>query len=383
MSKNPRNVPAYGDAPSATEFVEEHIYVASQWQLMWWRFRRHKMAMVGTGVLITLYVLGAFSEFFAPYDPLKFDRELAFAPPQGIHFVDENGFHWPPFVYGIEQHRDPESLQLKYNIDKESKYLIKLFPRGDPYKMWGLISGDIHFFGTGDEAGPMLLLGTDRMGRDMLSRTIAGTRISLSIGLVGVLLSVTLGIVIGGLSGYYGGAVDMISQRVTEFLRSVPRIPLWMALSAAVPAGWSPVRIYFGITIVLSFIGWTWIARVVRGQFLSLRDEDFVIAARLSGSSEIRIVLSHMVPSFLSYIIASVTLSIPGMIMGETALSFLGVGLREPVVSWGVLLKEAQMLSTVAVAPWLLLPSIAVVLSVLVFNFVGDGLRDAADPYAR
>jgi peptide/nickel transport system permease protein len=383
MSKETHRVPIHENVPSAAGSLEEHIYVASQWQLMWWRFERHKMAMVGTGVLIALYVVGMFSEFFAPYDPLKFDRKLAFAPPQEIHFMDENGLRWPPFVYGIEQHRDPESLELGYDIDKERKYPIKLFPRGDPYKMWGLIEGNIHFFGTGDEAGPMLLLGTDRMGRDMLSRTIAGARISLSIGLMGVFLSVTLGIVIGGLSGYYGGVVDTISQRVTEFLRSVPRIPLWMALSAAVPAAWSPVRIYFGITIVLSFIGWTWIARVVRGQFLSLRDEDFVIAARLSGSSEIRIVLRHMVPSFLSYIIASVTLSIPGMIMGETALSFLGVGLREPVVSWGVLLKEAQMLSTVAVAPWLLLPAIAVVLSVLAFNFVGDGLRDAADPYAR
>lgn len=367
--------------PTAAE-ASEQVYVASQWQLMWWRFRKHKMALVSTGILAALYLMGVFCEFFAPYGPTAFDRTLAFAPPQKAYLRDEHGFR-SPFVYGVKQARDPETLEIKYDIDKSRKYPIKLLVHGDAYKIWGLIQGDIHLFGTGDEEGPMLLLGTDRMGRDMLSRTIAGARISLSIGLVGVFLSLTLGIMIGGLSGYYGGAVDTISQRIIEVLRSIPRIPLWMALSAAVPPFWSPVKIYFAITIVLSFVGWTDMARVVRGRFLSLREEDFVMAAKLVGSSETRIVLRHMVPSFLSYIIASITLAIPGMIIGETALSFLGVGLREPVVSWGVLLKEAQMLSTVAVAPWLLLPGVAVVLAVLTFNFAGDGLRDAADPYAR
>jgi peptide/nickel transport system permease protein len=277
--------------------------------------------------------------------------------------------------------RDPDTLDITYAIDTEKKYPIKLLVHGDPYKMWGLFEGDLHLIGTEGNAGPLFLMGTDRMGRDMLSRVITGGRISLSIGLVGVFLSLFLGILIGGLSGYYGGTVDTLTQRLIEFLRSIPHIPLWMALSAAVPPFWSPVKIYFITTIVLSVIGWTDIARVVRGRFLALREEDFVMAAKLVGSSELRIVMQHMVPSFYSYIIASITLAVPHMILGETALSFLGVGLREPVVSWGVLLSEAQMLSTVAEAPWLLMPGIAIVISVLSLNFVGDGLRDAADPY--
>lgn len=362
---------------------EEKIYVASQWQLMRWRFRKHKMANVSLVILAIYYTLAIFSEFFSPYDPEKFDPKLLFTPPQKIHFRDENGFRWPPFVYGIKQQVDPVSYRRTYVEDRTKKYNVKLFAKGDPYKMWGIIEGDIHLIGTEGNAGPLYLLGTDRMGRDMLSRIITGARISLSIGLVGVFLSLTLGILVGGFSGYYGGVFDMISQRLIEFLRSIPHLPLWMALSAAVPPFWSPVKVYFGITVVLSLIGWTGMARVVRGRFLALREEDFVMAARLVGSSEWRIVIRHMVPSFLSHIIASVTLSIPGMIIGETSLSFIGVGLRPPVISWGVMLKEAQALSNVALAPWLLLPGVAVVIAVLSFNFVGDGLRDAADPYSR
>ena len=362
---------------------EERIYVASQWQLMRWRFKKHKMAIVGGCVLIVFYVLAIFCEFFAPYDPLKFDPKLIFMPPQTIRFRDENGLHWPPFVYGIQQQIDPVSFRRTYVLDPEKKYAVKLFAGGDPYKMWGMLEGDIHLIGTEGNAGPLHLLGTDRMGRDILSRLITGARISLSIGLVGVFVSLILGILIGGFSGYYGGVFDTVAQRLIEFLRSVPRIPLWMALSAAVPPFWSPIKIYFGITIVLSVIGWTGMARVVRSKFLALREEDFVMAARLAGSGEFRIVTRHMVPSFLSHIIASVTLSIPGMILGETSLSFLGVGLRPPVVSWGVMLKEAQELSAVALSPWLLIPGVAIVLAVLCFNFLGDGLRDAADPYAR
>jgi peptide/nickel transport system permease protein len=361
---------------------EEAIFVASQWQLMRWRFQKHKMAIAGGIVLIVLYTLAIFCEFFAPYDPLHYDPKLIFMPPQAIRIRDENGLA-APFVYGVKQSIDPVSYRRTYVLDTEVKYRVKLFAKGDPYKMWGLIPSDVHFIGTADNAGPLFLVGTDRMGRDILSRLITGSRISLSIGLVGVLTSLILGILIGGFSGYYGGIFDTISQRLIEFLRSVPTLPLWMALSAAVPPFWPPVRVYFGITVILSLVGWTGMARVVRSRFLSLREEDFVMAAQLAGSNEFRIVVRHMVPSFLSYIIASVTLAIPGMIIGETSLSFIGVGLRPPVVSWGVMLQEAQQLSAVALSPWLLAPGVVIVLAVLCFNFLGDGLRDAADPYAR
>jgi len=362
---------------------ESVVYVASQWQLMRWRFQRHKLAVVSMFVLAVLYFVAVFAEFIAPYDPLEFRRQLIYAPPQRIHIFDEAGFHWPPFVYGIERRRDPVSYKITYEVARDEKHSVGLFVHGYPYKLLGLFPTDIHLFGTENNSGPLFLLGTDRLGRDLFSRIIYGARISLSIGLVGVFTSLVLGILIGGLSGYYGGIVDTISQRFIEFLRSVPQIPLWMALSAAIPMSWPPLRIYFGITVVLSFIGWTGMARVVRGRFLSLREEDFVLAARLSGSSEMRIILHHMVPSFLSYIIASVTLAIPGMILGETSLSFLGVGLREPVVSWGVLLNDAQLLSNLVAAPWLLWPAVPVVVAVLCFNSLGDGLRDAADPYSR
>jgi peptide/nickel transport system permease protein len=361
---------------------DEKIFVASQWQLMKWRFQKHKMAIVGGIVLIGFYLLAIFSEFFAPYDPLKYDPKLLYMPPQPIRFM-EQGRLTAPFVYGVKQAIDPVSFRRTYVTDESAKYRVVLFAKGDPYEMWSLIPGDRHLIGTENNAGPLHLVGTDRMGRDILSRLITGARISLSIGLVGVFTSLILGILIGGFSGYYGGVFDTISQRLIEFLRSVPRIPLWMALSAAIPPFWSPIKVYFGITVVLSLIGWTGMARVVRSKFLSLREEDFVMAAQLAGSNEFRIVVRHMVPSFLSHIIASITLSIPGMILGETSLSFIGVGLRPPVVSWGVMLKEAQQLSAVALSPWLLAPGVVIVLAVLCFNFLGDGLRDAADPYAR
>ncbi len=361
---------------------EEAIFVASQWQLMRWKFQKHKMAIVGGIVLIIFYTLAIFCEFFAPYDPLHYDPKLIFMPPQVIRFVDEGRLS-APFVYGVKQQIDPVSFRRTYVTDMSAKYRVRFFAKGDPYKMWGLIPGDRHMLGTEDNAGPLYLIGTDRMGRDILSRLMTGSRISLSIGLVGVFTSLILGILIGGFSGYYGGIFDTISQRLIEFLRSVPTLPLWMALSAAVPPFWPPVRVYFGITVILSLVGWTGMARVVRSRFLALREEDFVMAAQLAGSNEFRIVVRHMVPSFLSHIIASVTLAIPGMILGETSLSFIGVGLRPPVVSWGVMLQEAQQLSAVALSPWLLAPGVVIVLAVLSFNFLGDGLRDAADPYAR
>jgi|HigsolmetaAR206D_1030411.scaffolds.fasta_scaffold11672_1 peptide/nickel transport system permease protein len=363
----------------------EQAYVAPQWKLMYWKFRKHRMAVVSLFILILFYIGAAFCEFIAPYDPEAFSTNFVAAPPTRIHFFDDHGTFRGPFVYGYKRERDPETLRPLYTEDKALIYPIGFFVRGSEYKMWGLFNTNIHLFGIGakpDEQG-VFLLGADRLGRDLFSRIIYGSRISLSIGLVGVFLSLILGIILGGISGYYGGFVDNIIQRIIEFIRSIPSIPLWMGLSAALPANWPVVRVYFAITVILSLISWTGLARVVRGRFLALREEDFVLAARLVGSSEMRVILRHMVPSFLSYIIASLTLSIPGVILAETGLSFLGLGLRAPAISWGVLLQEAQNLRSVALAPWVLLPGVAVVTSILAFNFLGDGLRDAADPYSR
>ncbi|NOZ27670.1 MAG: ABC transporter permease [Chloroflexi bacterium] len=363
---------------------EATVYVASQWQLMWWKFRKHKLAMIGGTVTIIIYLVALFAEFLAPFPPDKYSVRHTYAPPQRLHLIDrtEEGVRIRPYVYGYKVEVDKEALRRTFVIDESVKHYVRFFAKGEPYKLWGLIEMDVHLIGPVEPDAPMYLLGADRMGRDMLSRMIYGTRISMSIGLVGVALSLILGILLGGISGYYGGSVDNLIQRIIEFLRSIPTIPLWLGLGAALPPDWPPLRIYFGITVILSLIGWTGLARVVRGRFLSLREEDFVLAARLDGSSELRIIMRHMVPSFLSHIIASITLAIPGMILSETALSFLGLGLRPPVVSWGVLLQEAQNVRSVATAPWLLIPGLAVVVAVLALNFLGDGLRDAADPYA-
>ena len=371
-------------APPA-ERQEAAIFVASQWKLVWWRFRRHRVAMVSGMVVILLYTVALFPEFLAPFSSQTYDSQLVFAPPHKLHLLErtEQGLVFRPYVNAHKYQFDAVTLKRTYTVDETKKIPLGLFVRGEPYKLLGVFAADVHLWAPLEQGELAYLLGADRMGRDMLSRLIYGTRISLSIGLVGVAMSLVLGILLGGISGYYGGTTDNLIQRIIEFLRSVPSIPLWLGLAAALPPDWPPLSIYFGITLILSVVGWTGMARVVRGRFLAMREEDFVLAARLDGASELRIILRHMVPSFLSHIIASVTLSIPGMILSETALSFLGLGLRPPVVSWGVLLQGAQNVHAVAVAPWLLVSAPLVVIAVLSLNFLGDGLRDAADPYAR
>jgi peptide/nickel transport system permease protein len=371
-------------ADGATAATGASVYVASQWQLMWRKFRKHRLALCGGIVTLAIYLVALLAELLAPFPPEKANARYTYAPPQLLHLLDSSDgqLRFSPYVNGYKVTIDPEALRRTFVIDESVRHPIGLFVRGEPYRLWGLLTLDRHLLGPLEAGAPMYLLGADRLGRDVLSRIIAGARISMSIGLIGVLLSLVLGVLIGGISGYYGGGVDMVIQRLIEFLRSIPTIPLWLGLAAALPPNWPPLRIYFGITIILSLIGWTGLARVVRGRFLALREEDFVMAARLDGSSELRVILRHMVPSFMSHIIAAITLAIPNMILAETALSFLGLGLRSPIVSWGVLLQEAQNIRAVATAPWLLLPGIAVVAAVLALSFLGDGLRDAADPYA-
>lgn len=360
----------------------ERLFVASQWQLMWWRFRRHKIAMVSVVVVIILYLIAIFCDFLAISDPYKHQTKWVFAPPQTVRLGQVDG-RLTLYVLGLDLERDPETLRPVYTPDPERRYPIRWFVKGIPYKMVGLFETDVHLMGLDEGSdGTLYLLGTDRLGRDMWSRIMIGTRISMSIGLVGVALSFILGVILGGFSGLYGGVFDTIMQRVIEVLRSIPTVPLWLGLSAAIPKDWPQIRVYFAITIILSLVGWTGLARVVRGRFLALREEDFVTAARVSGAGDRRIVFTHMVPSILSHIIASITLNIPGMILSETSLSFLGLGLRPPTISWGVLLQEAQNVRTVALAPWLMIPGAFVIVTVLAFNFMGDGLRDAADPYA-
>lgn len=358
------------------------VYSASQWTLMWIRFKKHRLAYASLFIIIIVYLGAAFVEVIAPNNPRDTHRDVLFAPPQWPHLVDSEGnFSLRPFVYGVEQTRDPETLRPIVAPDTSVKKPLRLFTQGDAYELWGQFESRFKLLNA--EGGNWFPLGTDRLGRCIFSRIVYGTRISTSIGLIGVFMSFLLGLFFGGISGYFGGVADTIIQRLIEFLRSLPSIPLWMALSAALPPNLSPIAIYFGITVIISLIGWTGLARVVRGRFLSLRHEDFVLAAELSGSSQLRVIFRHMLPSFLSHIIASISLAIPGMILAETALSFLGLGLRPPIVSWGVLLQEAQSLQTVAFAPWLLTPVLFIVVTVLAFNFLGDGIRDAADPYSR
>ena len=362
--------------------AEERYYLASQWQLMWHKFRRHRLAIVGGAVLVVLYLAAIFADFLAPYPKEIRFKEFPYRPPTPVHLTDDEGRFRGPFVYGTTSKRDLETLELIFEVDEATCYPIRFFARGEAYQLLGLFETDIHLFGV-EEPGGIFLFGTDSIGRDIFSRTLHGARLSLSIGLVGVSLSFIIGVTLGGISGYFGGAVDDVIQRIIELLISIPTIPLWLALSAALPRDWSVVRVYFGIGIILSLVSWGGLARVVRGKLLELRELDYVLAARVSGVSEWSIIRVHMLPNFASYLIVRVTLSIPGMILGETALSFLGLGLRSPAVSWGVLLEKAQNIASVAIYWWTVIPVLFVIITVMAFNFVGDGLRDAADPYKQ
>jgi peptide/nickel transport system permease protein len=378
--------PLTAEAPvaSSTATGDERVFVASQWQLMWWRFRKHKLAMLSGVIVIGFYLAALGADFLAYADPNTSEAQRSLMPPQPIHFFD--GWRFSPHVFAVKGRRDPMTFKRVYQADPDQKIPIRLFARGFEYRFLGLIPTNIHLIGVGEGYAAektLFLLGTDVQGRDMWSRLIYATRISMTIGLVGVTLSLFLGVLLGGFSGFYGGLADTVIQRVIEILRSIPTIPLWMGLAAALPREWSILQVYFAITIIISLLGWTELARVVRGRFLALREEDFVVSARLVGCSQMRIIFVHMVPSFMSHIIAATTLALPAMIISETSLSFLGLGLRPPAISWGVLLQQAQNVQTVAISPWLMIPALPVIIAVLAFNFLGDGLRDAADPYGH
>lgn len=376
----------YQELDSTTEVVElaelsadESRYAASQWKLMWRRFIRNKAALLGGTVILLFYLTALFANFVVPYTLSTRIRGRIYFPPQRVHFFHDGKFE--PFVYGTKQTIDPKTLAKIYEPDTSKIYPLRFFVPGEPYKLFGLFESNIHLFQA--EGGDVNLFGTDRQGRDMFTRTLLGSQISLTIGLVGVFLSLVLGTILGIVSGYRGGLVDDAIQRLIELVRSFPSIPLWMALSAALPPHWPPLRVYFAVTIILSLIGWTWLARQLRGKVLAMRNEDFILAAKLAGASDTRIIFKHLIPATLGHIIVVSTLAMPAMILAETALSFLGLGLRAPLTSWGVLLQEAQNIQSIAIYPWVFIPAIFIAVSILAFNFLGDGLRDAADPYSR
>jgi peptide/nickel transport system permease protein len=359
--------------------AQERFYMASEWRMVWWKLRRHRIAFLSGAILLTMYLSILFCEFLAPYDLDTRNTDFIYAPPQRVRIFDQ-GYLVPPFVYGYDYRLDMNNLERVYTPNPEKREPVRFFCHSSAYRFWGLFAGDLHLICPA-HGGQLFLAGTDRLGRDLLSRMIYGARLSLTVGLLGVAVSFTLGILIGGIAGYYGGWTDILIQRGIEVIQSFPHLPLWMALSAILPVSWSPILVYIGITLILGMIEWTHLARAVRSKLLALREEDFCTAAVLMGARPARIIGRHLLPSFMSHLIASATLMIPGMILGETALSFLGLGLRPPMTSWGVLLNEAQNISVVALYPWLMLPVACIIITVLAFNFFGDGLRDAADPY--
>ncbi|NJN18459.1 MAG: ABC transporter permease [Oscillochloris sp.] len=369
-----------GGAVSSDESAATlRYYSASQWQLVWWRFRRHRAALVGGTILLVMALTGLFAGFLAPYGGETRNTEYLLGPPQPLRFWDANGFSLRPFVHGVTTARDPITLRRIPTIDPETRWYLQFFVRGEPYQLLGVIGSDIRLFGAG--ADNVHFFGTDELGRDLFSRTMYATGTSLSIGVLGVLIAFVLALLIGGIAGYAGGWLDYGIQRMTEIVRVIPVIPLYMGLAAAFPSEWSSLQVYFAMTLILGLVGWPTLARRIRGQLLALRDEDYVVAARLAGAGPGRLIGVHLLPAFTSYIIVDLVISFPYMLLSETALSFVGLGLRPPAISWGVLLQEAQNVRTIAQAPWLFIPAAFVVTAVLAFTIVGDGLRDAADPY--
>jgi peptide/nickel transport system permease protein len=366
--------------PAADE-VNLSDYAASQSQLIWKRFKRHRLAVVSLALLLLLYFLAFSYEFWTPYNPQTKHAGYVNTPPTQIHFFDSEGQFRGPFVYGLRYELNMETFEREYTPDTTQIYPLQFFASGETYRFWGMLESDLRFVTAGE--GKLFLLGTDELGQDMFSRILAASRVSLTVGLVGVFISFMLGVTLGGIAGFYGGLVDVLIMRLTEVLAAIPQIPLWIALATIVPLDWPSTRTYFAITVILSTITWTALARQVRGKLLELREQDYITAARIAGASDLRVIFDHLLPAYISILIVNMTLAIPGMILGETALSFLGLGIRPPALSWGTLLQGAQNISSIALHPWLLTPALFVIVAVLLFNFVGDGLRDAADPYKQ
>lgn len=363
---------------------EQRLFYASHWKLMWWQFKKHRLALFSVGILSLMYFLSIFADIVTPYNVMERFPGYENQPPTRVHFVDEEGNFQRPFIYKLSRKLNPETIRMEFIEDKSQLYPIRLFVQDEnPRRLFGIIPINWRPFGTGTDGPPVFIFGSDRYGRDIFSRTLYGGRVSLFIGFGGVIITFSLGAMLGGIAGYFGGVPDELIMRFVDFLVAIPKIPLWMALAAAVPRNWPVIKTYFAITVILSIVGWGGLARTVRGKLLSLREEDYVMAAEGYNAPVARLILRYMLPNFMSYLLVNITLSIPSMILGETSLSFLGLGIQPPAVSWGALLKEAQQLVVVVDRPWQMVPGVFVVVAVLMFNFIGDGLRDAADPYSR